>query len=64
MLSVYVFLYHILELMSRYSDGLWTGRPGFDSRQGQYFSLVYSVQTRSGAHKASYLMGTTGSLPG
>jgi hypothetical protein len=30
------------------------GRPGYDFHQGQDFSLLYSVQTGSGAHTASY----------
>jgi hypothetical protein len=30
------------------------GRPGFDSLQGQEFSLVHSIQTGSGVHPASY----------
>jgi hypothetical protein len=50
--------------LSRYSDGLRAGRPGFDSRQGKEFSLLYSVQTGSWTHPASYPMGTGGSLPG
>jgi hypothetical protein len=43
--------------ISRYSDGLWTGRPGQD------FSLRHSVQTDSRANPASYPMGTGGSFP-
>jgi hypothetical protein len=31
--------------------------------QGKIFSLLRSVQTDSGAHSASYLMGTEGSFP-
>jgi hypothetical protein len=34
------------------------GRPGFDSRQGQDFSLLHSVHTGYGAHPAFYPMGT------
>jgi hypothetical protein len=34
------------------------GRPGFESRQEQDFSLLHSVQTGSGACPASYQMGT------
>jgi hypothetical protein len=37
---------------------------GFDSRQKQDFSLPHSVQTGSGAHPASYSIGTGGSFPG
>jgi hypothetical protein len=31
-----------------------TGRPEFKSQQGQNFSLLYNIQTGSGAHPASY----------
>jgi hypothetical protein len=38
---------------------LWTGRPGLDSRQGSIFlSATHNVQTGSGAHPASYPIGT------
>jgi hypothetical protein len=47
----------------QYSHGLQAGRPGFDSRKGQEI-LLHSVQTDSGAHPASYSMGTEGSFPG
>jgi hypothetical protein len=43
-----------------YGDGL----DGIDSRQGQDFSLLHVVQTGSGAHPASYPMGTGGSFLG
>jgi hypothetical protein len=42
--------------MSRYSDGLRSGRPGFESRQGKGLFLLYSVQTSSVANPASYPM--------
>jgi hypothetical protein len=48
----------------RDSDGLRNGRPGFDSRQGQDFSLLHNVQTDSGAHPAFSPMGTGGDFPG
>jgi hypothetical protein len=35
---------------------------GFDFRQGKNFSLLHSVQTGSGVHKASCSMGTVGSF--
>jgi hypothetical protein len=38
--------------LSRYSDRLWVGRLGFDSRQDQIF--LHSVETGSGAHPVSY----------
>jgi hypothetical protein len=51
--------------LSRYSAGLRAGRSGFDSRQGAgNFSLRHRVQTSSGAHPASYPMGTRGCFPG
>jgi hypothetical protein len=43
--------------LSRYSDGLRAGRPGFDSREG-IIDFFDSVQTDSRAHPASYSMGT------
>jgi hypothetical protein len=33
------------------------------ARQGNDFSLLHSIQTCSGAHLASYPMGTGGSFP-
>jgi hypothetical protein len=50
----------MLTSRNRYNHGLWAGRPGFDSRKGQEFSLLYGVQTGSEAHPASYPMGTVG----
>jgi hypothetical protein len=52
---------------SRYRDWLRAGRPRvseFESRWGQEFSLLHVVQTGSGAHPASYRMGTVSSLSG
>jgi hypothetical protein len=37
---------------------LRAGRPGFDSRQEQYFSFFHTVQTTFGNHPASYPMAT------
>jgi hypothetical protein len=37
---------------------------GFDSRQGLSFFLHHCIQTSSGAHPASYPMGTRGFFPG
>jgi hypothetical protein len=46
----------------------WTiGVLGFDSRRGLgifLFTTASTVQNGSGAHPASYLMGTRGSFPG
>jgi hypothetical protein len=41
-----------------------TGRPGFDSRQGQEIFLLHSVQTGSGANPDSYPMGAGALSPG
>jgi hypothetical protein len=49
--------------LSLYSDGLRAGEPVFDSRQGPDFSLLHIVQTGSGAHAASYPVGTRVSFP-
>jgi hypothetical protein len=46
------------------SVSLRAGRPAFGSRQGEEFSLLLSTQTGSGAHPASYPMGTGGAVPG
>jgi hypothetical protein len=40
------------------------GRPGFDSRQGKKCSPLRRVQTASGAHSASYPIGTGANVPG
>jgi hypothetical protein len=47
--------------LSQYNVWLRTGRPGIDLRQRQriFFSSL-CVQTGSGAHPASYPMGTKG----
>jgi hypothetical protein len=34
-----------------------------ESRQGQKFSLLHAVETGSGVHQTSYLLGTVGSFP-
>jgi hypothetical protein len=57
-------IFRIIVLSSRYSDELRAGRPGFDSRQGQDFSRLHNVQTGSGAHPATYPMGTGAIFPG
>jgi hypothetical protein len=45
-------------------DAGWAiGWSEFESQQGQEFSLLHNIQTDSGAHLASYLMGTKGSFP-
>jgi hypothetical protein len=45
------------------ATGLTTKGSEFESRWGQEFSLLHVVQTGSGAHPASYPMGTGGSFP-
>jgi hypothetical protein len=42
--------------------GIGTEGSEFEFRWGQEFSLLHVVQTGSGAHPASYPMGTGGSL--
>jgi hypothetical protein len=48
----------------RYSDCLRARRPELESRYCQEFSILYIVQTGSGAHPASYPMDTVGTFPG
>jgi hypothetical protein len=43
---------------NRYSDELRDGRPGLESRQRKVSFLLHSFLTGSGAHPASYPMGT------
>jgi hypothetical protein len=37
---------------------LRAGRPGFDYREGRDYFLHHRVETDTGAHPASYLLGT------
>jgi hypothetical protein len=46
------------------ATGWTTEGSEFDSRWGQEISLLHVVQTGSGAHPASYPMGTGGSFGG
>jgi hypothetical protein len=46
------------------SDGLRTGRSGFNSQQGRESFLLHSDQTGSGADPDSCSMGTGGSFLG
>jgi hypothetical protein len=46
------------------TSGIRAGRLGFQSRQRQIFSFLHNVQTGSGAHPASYAIGTIGFFPG
>jgi hypothetical protein len=48
--------------LSRHSDRLQAGRPGFNSRQG-HFSLLHSVQTGTGAQATSYPTVAVGNFP-
>jgi hypothetical protein len=63
---IYIYIYaHELGCVSQYSDGLGTGRPGFNSRgRRKRFLPLHSVQIGSGAHPFSYPVGTEGSFPG
>jgi hypothetical protein len=64
---------HLNKKMS-FNPGSWDSSVGIATRYGlggpgsipavQDFSLLHSVQTGSGAHPASYPMGTGGSFPG
>jgi hypothetical protein len=50
---------------SRYSDWLGAGRPrGRSSSPGRVKNFLRVIQTGSGAHPASYPMGTGGFFPG
>jgi hypothetical protein len=49
--------------LSQYSDRL-NRRLGFNSQQGQDFSLVYGVYTGAGAHPTSHKRGTRDNFPG
>ena len=52
----------LLSVVSRNSDSLRAGRSGHRIPVEARFSAP--VQTGLGAHRASYIMGTTGSFPG
>jgi hypothetical protein len=54
---------HEPKYLSRYSDGLWAGRLGFDSRQAQGMSPFHSVQNVYGAYLASYPIGNGSFFP-
>jgi hypothetical protein len=49
---------------NRYSNGLLTGRSGFDSRQRQDVSILHSVQMGSGVHSDFYPMCNNDYFPG
>jgi hypothetical protein len=52
----------IVQSVWRLATGWTTERSEFKSRYGQEFSLLHIIQTSSGAHPASYPMGTGGSF--
>jgi hypothetical protein len=55
----------IAQSVQRWATGWTSGVLGFDSRRGiGNFSLHHRVQNDSGAHPASYAMGTRGSFLG
>jgi hypothetical protein len=47
-------------------NNIWTGRPWFNSWQGQSWDLLlrHRVQTGSGVHPTSYPISTRGYFPG
>jgi hypothetical protein len=55
---------YMQDLLFLYIDGQQAGWRGFDSRQGQDFSLFCSVQNGSGAHPASYPISSGGFFSG
>jgi hypothetical protein len=61
----YTFTFYVLAYFSCYIYGLddRSSRVRFPARAGN-FSLHHRVQNDSGAHPASYAMGTRGSFPG
>jgi hypothetical protein len=54
----------VAQSVQRLATGWTTEGSEFESQYGQEFSLLHVVQTGSGAHPASYSMGTGGSFPG
>jgi hypothetical protein len=65
--SEQTFLLIVSVTKSRYSVGLWAGRSGLQGSipgGGWEFFFHHRVQNGSGAHAASYPMGTRGSFPG
>jgi hypothetical protein len=60
-LNCEIFVYFEPGQLSQCTVWLRTGRPGFDPED---FSSNLCVQTGSGAHPASYTVGTGGSFPG
>jgi hypothetical protein len=64
----FTFLYRYCNYSQDRSVGIATrlraGWPLFDSRQGEEFFLLHSIQTGSGNHPDSYLIDIVGSFPG
>jgi hypothetical protein len=58
-----MFLFKLAKL-SGYTAGYGLDSRGSIPGRGKRFSLLHSVQTGSGAHPASYPMGTAGDFPG
>jgi hypothetical protein len=54
----------IAQSVQRLATSWKTKGSGFESWWGQEFSLLHVVQTDSGAHPASYAMGTGALSPG
>jgi hypothetical protein len=55
--SAYYILHREPGLLSRYSNGLWAGKPGFNSQ-------LHSIQTGSVGPQTSYTMDTLAIVPG
>jgi hypothetical protein len=56
-------MYGIAQSVYRLATGWTTEKSEFESRWGQEFSLLFVVQTGSGAHPTSYPIGTGDSSP-
>jgi hypothetical protein len=56
--------FSLTDMKLRLATGWTTGQSRFDPRQRQRIFPVACFQTSSGAHPASYLMGTGGPFPG
>jgi hypothetical protein len=62
--QVWVYGFWEPRYLSRYRNGVGTGRSGFDFQQGQEIFLTHhNVQTCSRAHPAPYPMSIGGSFP-
>jgi hypothetical protein len=62
--QLYLYLFYFNVTKRKLLSVTAYGVLGFDSRRGQGISLHHRVRNGSGAHPASYPMGTRGSFPG